>query len=246
MTATASDAPARDTDRDTFHADRARRYDDTIRRVIPGYDALHTMTGVMLREEIAEDARLLVVGAGTGAELLTLGAAGPEWRFTACDPAADMLKVAEERITGHAVATRTALHPCIAADLPQADSAFDAATCLLVMHFLPDDGTKLDLLRSIAARLKPGAPLILADMHEDPGSPRYQRIVKAWARWQLANGIDPVEVEKGLRHVERDVHFVPLPRLHDLLDEAGFTVPEHFYHAFLFGGFITWRKSEGA
>lgn len=228
--------------KDTFHADRAKRYDDTIRRVIPGYDALHSMTGVILKTEVPEDSRVLVVGAGTGAELLVLGDMAPGWRFTACDPAAGMLKVAEQRIDGHPVAARTSLHPCIAADLPAEESGFDAATCLLVMHFLPDDGTKLALLQSIAARLKPGAPLVLADMHEDPASARWQRIVQAWAAWQLSNGIDPVEVEKGLAHVKRDVHFVPRARLEALLDEAGFEPSIDFWHAFLFGAFLTRRK----
>lgn len=231
-------------DRDTFHANRAKRYDDTIRRVIPGYDALHSMTGVMLKDAVPADGRVLVVGAGTGAELLALGQAAPGWSFTACDPAAGMLAIAEDRIKGHPVAERCGLHPCLCADLPAEETAFDAATCLLVMHFLPDDGTKLALLKSIAERLKPGAPLILADMHETPGSPRHQLIMNAWMHWQLGNGIDPVEVEKGRRHVERDVHFVPLSRLTELLDEAGFTVPEHFFQAFLFGGFIAWRKTE--
>lgn len=155
-----------------------------------------------------------------------------------------MIAIAEERIKGHPVAARSGLHPCLCADLPAEETAFDAATCLLVMHFLPDDGTKLALLKSIAARMKPGAPLILADMYETPDSPRHQRIMNAWMHWQLRNGIEPVEVEKGRRHVERDVHFVPLERLVALLDEAGFTTPEHFFQAFLFGGFIAWRKED--
>lgn len=229
-------------DRDTFHANRAKRYDDTIRRVIPGYDALHSMSGVMLAGTVPAEGRVLVVGAGTGAELLALGDAAPGWSFTACDPAAGMLAIAEDRIKDHPVADRCGLHACLCADLPDDARDFDAATCLLVMHFLPDDGAKLALLKSIAARLKPGAPLILADMHETPDSPRHRLIMEGWMRWQRGNGIPAEEVEKGRRHVERDVHFVPLERLSALLDEAGFSPPEHFFQAFLFGGFIAWRK----
>lgn len=229
-----------------YKTDHARRYDDTIRRVIPGYDALHSMTGVLLRDAIGDDGRILVVGAGTGAELLALGEMGPQWRFTACDPAPDMLAVARERLAGHPVEARAALHACIADDLPAGESAFDAATCLLVMHFLPDDGSKLALLKSIAARLKPGAPLILADMHEDPASERWQRILRAWAGWQKTNGIDPVMVERGLEHVRRSVHFVPRARLEALFDEAGFEPSMDFWHAFQFGAFLTRRKAEAA
>ncbi|GCF11846.1 class I SAM-dependent methyltransferase [Dictyobacter arantiisoli] len=40
------------------------------------------------------------------------------------------------------------------------DMRFDAATCLYVLHFLPD-AAKLELLRNIRDRLQPGAPLYL-------------------------------------------------------------------------------------
>ncbi|MGC2854852.1 class I SAM-dependent methyltransferase [Novispirillum sp. DQ9] len=229
--------------KDTFHAARARRYDDTIRRVIPGYDSLHAMGGLILRQETAGDAHVLVVGCGTGAELGFLGAAAPGWRFTACDPAEGMLEVARARVAAAGLAERVALHACSADGLP-AGPPFDAATCLLVLHFVPDDGSKLALLRAIAARLKPGAPLLLADMYEDPRSPRYQRLVSAWAQWQIAQGIDPVEVDKGLAHVRRDIHFVPEARLAELLAEAGFGPAERFFGAFLFGGYITHRTTE--
>lgn len=228
--------------RDTFHADRARRYDDTIRRVIPGYDTLHAMTALFLRTELPDAARLLVVGAGTGQELKILSEAAPDWQFTACDPAAGMLSVAETRLREAGVLDRVALHACIADDLPDAPP-FDAATCLLVLHFIPDDGGKLAVLKSIAARVKAGAPLILSDMYEDPDSPRFQRLITVWTEWQLKAGIDPAEVEKGIAHVRRDIHFVSETRLAELLDQAGFTAPERFFGAFLFAGYIAHRKA---
>jgi tRNA (cmo5U34)-methyltransferase len=45
---------------------------------------------------------------------------------------------------------------------------FDGATCILVMHFLRDDGSKLGLLQNISRRLKPGAPLVLVDGSGSP------------------------------------------------------------------------------
>lgn len=230
-------------EKETFHANRAKRYDDTIRRVIPGYDTLHAMGALILRQEVGPAARLLVVGCGTGAELSVLGTAAPDWRFTACDPAAGMLEVARARVAEAGIGDRVELHACSSDGLPESPP-FDAATCLLVLHFVPDDGAKLALLKSVAARLKPGAPLLLADMYEDPRSPRYQRLIEVWAAWQIAQGIDPVEVDKGLKHVRRDIHFIPEDRLAALLAEAGFTPPERFFGAFLFGGYVTHRTED--
>lgn len=226
--------------KDTFHAARAQRYDDTIRRVIPGYDTLHAMSGLILQQEVGDAAHLLVVGCGTGAELGFLGTSEPGWRFTACDPAAGMLEVARARVAAAGLTARVDLHACSADGLPE-DAIFDAATCLLVLHFVPDDGSKLALLKSVARRLRPGAPLVLADMNEDPRSARYQRLLGVWARWQIAQGIDATEVDKGLAHVRRDIHFVTEDRLTALLAEAGFTPPERFFGAFLFGGYVTHR-----
>ena len=40
---------------------------------------------------------------------------------------------------------------------------FDAASCLMTLHMLKDDGSKLDTLRELRGRLKPAAPLVLFD-----------------------------------------------------------------------------------
>lgn len=74
-----------------FDTARSSRYDHKIRASIPGYEALHAMAHDFLRPALPETARLLVVGAGTGMELLTFGAAHPGWRFCAAGiPAAEV------------------------------------------------------------------------------------------------------------------------------------------------------------
>lgn len=40
---------------------------------------------------------------------------------------------------------------------------FDAATCILILRLVPDDGAKLELLRQTRRRLKPAAPFVLVD-----------------------------------------------------------------------------------
>lgn len=239
---TVSPSPAAAAPRDTFHADRARRYDETIRRVLPGYDTLHALSAVMLETAGTPDVgTVLVAGAGTGTELEVLARRNTGWHLTACDPAAGMMAVAQSRLEEAGLADRVTLHVGVVDSL-SARPLFDAATCLLVLHFLPDDGTKLALLRSLAERLKPGAPLVIADMAEDPNSPRFAHLLKGWTRWQAEAGIDPQEIEKGLRHIERDIHFVPETRFAALLAEAGFTAPERYFGGLLFTGYLCHRR----
>ncbi|GAB3122546.1 class I SAM-dependent methyltransferase [Novispirillum itersonii] len=230
--------------RETFHADRARRYDDTIRRVLPGYDTLHALSAVMLETAGAGDAaRVLVTGAGTGTELELMARRNPGWHLVACDPAEGMLAVAQARLEEAGLDRQVSLHVGITDSLPPQD-LFDAAACLLVLHFLPDDGTKLALLHSVARRLRPGAPLVIADMAEDPASPRFRHLLAAWTRWQAEAGIDPQEIEKGLRHIERDIHFIPETRFAALLGEAGFTPPERYFGGLLFTGSLCHRTQD--
>ncbi len=53
------------------------KYAEGPRRYVPGFDALHRMTSLLLAEGTPEDARVLVLGAGGGLELDVLAEAHP-------------------------------------------------------------------------------------------------------------------------------------------------------------------------
>jgi tRNA (cmo5U34)-methyltransferase len=57
----------------TFDEARAAAYDDKIRRLAPGYDVPHDGIASLAATLLGADAHLLVVGAGTGEELVRLG-----------------------------------------------------------------------------------------------------------------------------------------------------------------------------
>lgn len=224
-----------------FDAKRARAYDNLVRQVVPGYDVLHAMAGLLLKSEVGEHGRILVAGAGTGQEVLAFAKERPHWTVTGVEPSADMIAIARDRVTEAGLGERVELLTGFVGDLPDR-AAFDAAALMLVMHFLPDDGAKLDLLTSIARRLKPSAPLVLADLHADRQGPRFRRFIELWRRWQLDAGMDPDKVDKGFEQVFKDIQFVPERRILDLLTEAGFETVEPFYGAFLFGAWIAWKR----
>ncbi len=223
-----------------FDSEGAQNYEHRIRLVVPGYEALHSMANSLLHLDLGEQSRLLIVGAGTGMELVHLGKSNPRWRFTGVDPSADMLAVARQRVMEEGLSERVTLHAGLAHELP-ASEPYDAATLILVMHFVPDNGEKLELLRSISAQLKPGAPFVLADLHGDRTSDRFVRFIAAWRRRLIALGMATEEVEERFR-VLSDVYFVPEERITALLHEAGFDHVELFYSALLFGGWVARRS----
>ena len=133
---------------DKFKGSQADSYDDGIVRRVPGYLAL--------TELLPAAANLLVIGAGTGAELARLAALNPRWRFVAVDPSEAMLDQARRRLDA---AARVTWFAGTADDLPPSDDRFDDAVSLLVSHFLPVTGEKERFFAAIAAWLKPGAAL---------------------------------------------------------------------------------------
>lgn len=128
-------------------------------RVVPGLDGLYNGMRAILEAELASGAGVLIVGAGGGREIEQLGASRHDFRLTGVDPSPEMLALAAQ----HGGSDRVTLVPGLVDDLP-ADRLFDAATSLLVMHFLAGLDAKRAFLRAIRARLKPGAPYLHADV----------------------------------------------------------------------------------
>jgi tRNA (cmo5U34)-methyltransferase len=227
-----------------FDSERAQKYDQRIRTAVPGYEALHSMARSLLWLDLEEQARLLIVGVGTGMELVHLGKNNLRWRFTGVDPSADMLAVARQRVTEGNISERVTLHAGLAHDLPALEP-YDAATLILVMHFVPDNGEKLELLQSISTRLKPNGPFILVDLHGDRTSDRFARFIAAWRLRQIALGMSTEEVEEMFQRILTETHFVPEQRITALLHEAGFNRVEPFYGALLYGGWVARRSTSG-
>lgn len=227
-----------------FDAERAQAYDRRIREAIPGYEVLHELSCMVLAEATGGQGRALVVGAGTGAECVALAQACPGLHLVGVDPAEDMLAHAERKVAEHHLAERVRLYPMTVAELPGCET-FDAATLLLVLHFLADDGAKEGLLADIARHLKPGAPLVLADLFGPAWDDAWQgRLRTFWRHLQTAAGISADDIEKGFRLVDRDIHPVTEARLTELLAAAGFGPPQPFFRALCFGGWVARRVAE--
>lgn len=150
------------------------------------------------------------------------------------EPAQAMAAVAQANLEIQQLSDRCEVINGYVEDL-DSTARFDAATLILVMHFVPDDGSKEALLRSIAARLNPGAPLILADLHAEVEGVRFKRFLDVWRDWQLHQGMPEHIVDRGFEHVVRDIQFIGEDRIMELLHAAGFKTIEPFYGAFLFG-----------
>ncbi len=226
-----------DTAKKHFGNEEAVVYDDLIRGKIPGYDAMHDMARLILKNSVPEEAKVLIVGAGTGTETVALLESSPAWRITAVDPSEAMLATAAEKISRKGFGARIHLHTGYVADV-DSDPLFDAATSILVMHFIPDNGEKEAYLKEISKRLKKGGKMILVDVGGDNESDRYHKVIEVWKNFQKEKRSDPENVDKDFEHIVNDVYPVTEERTMELLGRCGFGEVERFYEALVFKGYV--------
>ena len=228
-----------------FDMVRAGEYEKQSRIALAGYDACHDLAACMLAAAIGPDARarVLVVGAGGGAnEIVKTAALEPNWRFAAVDPSRPMLDLASAQLVAAGLMERTTIVHGTVADLA-AEERFDAATLIGVLHHLRGNDAKHEILRSIALRLGPGAPLILACNHQHYAS--QPLLLAAWAtRWRQ-QGAPPDEVGAKLATILTGADPPPSEQaVATGLDQAGFEPPLRFFASLFWGAWITRRRSD--
>lgn len=215
-------------------------YENLARKFIPGYDGLYSLVQILLAENLPDKANILIVGAGGGKEVVTFGEAFPEARFTGVDPSEKMLGVARELVEKASSQSRVSLHQGTIADLD--DAQFDAATALLVMHFLPDDGEKLAFLQNIAKRLKPGAKFILADgCFDKENASEFEWQMKAYKNHAKLKGAPTEILDEAVKTINERVNPVSEERDLELLREAGFGNIRHFFKSLWVNGWTAER-----
>ena len=191
-----------------FNAEMATEYDRGVRRTLPTYDPLFRLVQAYLRKHIEQDANLLIVGAGGGSELAILGPANPDWTFTAVDPAAPMLDLARNKAQHLQLAERIQFIEGTIDDV-EGSIFYDAATFMLVLHFIQDDAEKLRQLTSIRRRLKPGAPFVLATMYGNPDSAEFNELFSLWKAYWLDSTDLTVADMDDMEATIRGLSFIP-------------------------------------
>ena len=217
------------------------QYDDMVSKFVPGYEAIFQLALAHLQVALASNpATLLIAGAGSGKELITFGQAVPDWMLTGVDPSAHMLALARQKIARYNLTERVTLHQGFIEELP-ATTQFDAATCILVMHFLPDDGAKLALLSNIAARLKVGAPFMLVDIFG--GRSFVKELEPIWIRHGEQMGLT-LEAMQKLGKAQDEFYPILEERTLELFKQVGFENPRRFYTALFYGGWIVTKARQ--
>ena len=192
-----------------------RSYDETIRRFIPGYEA---MLEVAARELVGNAPELVLdLGAGTGALSEAVLLADAEVNVDLIDVDPEMLAQARARLAGFAERARFSgisfLGP-----LPSSDGA--AAS--LSLHHIRTLDSKRSLYRTIYEALRPGGTFVNADAAVPAEPSAQEEVLRHWVGHMVNCGIAE---SAGYEHLERwaeeDTYF-PLEDELEAVEAAGF------------------------
>lgn len=211
----------------------AALYAEGPRRFVPGYEALHRMTAILLGEGTPAHARVLVLGAGGGLELRALAEAHPSWSFVGVDPAREMLTQAE-RTLGPLMDRVTLVHGYVD-DAPR--GPFDAATCLLTLHFLPA-AEREATVRAIHQRLKHEAPFVAAHSSFPQSEDERPRWLDRYESYAVASGSDRKQARKARTAVDAHLPTLFPEQDADILRAGGFSDVALFFAAFTWRGWV--------
>jgi len=107
------------------------------------------------------------------------------------------------------------------------------------LHFLDDNGNKLNLLKEIAERLVSGATFVLLDITGDENQIKQNlKVLKLF----LPDGLDEEQISNRLNRIKNELFPVSEERLSELCTEAGFEPPLRFFQSTIYMGWLTKKK----
>ena len=213
--------------------DAAKVYDEKNRQLAPIMENMHFLIRLILRNAPVR-ARVLCVGVGTGAEILSLSKSFPNWTFVGVDPSIGMLNVCRERLETAGVMNRCELIQGYVHDVPQGEN-FDVALSILVAHFVKRED-RLSFYQAMSSRLRTGGFLINTEISYDLNSQEFPLMLKNWEAIQSLMGATQ-ESLANLSQVLREMLSIISPgETESLLNQSGIPLPVRFFQSFMISG----------
>lgn len=220
-----------------FDEAHAASYDKQFARVGVIKDTLHLLTQMVL-SELPSNARVLCVGAGTGAEVAYLATQFPGWQFTALDPSKPMLEICRAKAKEQGFADRCSFHEGYLDTLEGGDS-YQAAISFLASQFLLDQNKRRNYFHQIAMRLAPKGILVNADLSSPSHTDDSAGLMEVWIRMMEVGGtrVDPAVYG-------RDVAVLPPIEIEKIINSSGFGKPVQFFQTLLIRAWFARRSAD--
>ncbi len=218
---------------DFFTKDMAESYDQRNKKLASIADNMHFHIRLVLHD-LPSKARILCVGVGTGAEILSLSKEYPKWSFVGVDPSAPMLDVCRQRLEEAGIIDRCELMHGYVEDLPY-EEEFDAVLSILVAHFIKHS-ERQNFYQNIHQQLKIDGYFVSTEISLDMDAPDFPFMFENWKQVQKLMGASPEQLASLLVTLRETLGVVSPTETERLLCDSGFAVPVRFYQAFAIHG----------
>lgn len=218
---------------DFFTKEIASAYDERNKKLSPIADNMHFLIRLVLAD-MPQASRVLCVGVGTGAEILSLAQANPQWTFVGVEPSLSMLDVCRERLAKEGVQDRCTLIHGYVQDVSETEK-FDAALSVLVGHFVKRS-ERADFYGHMVKRLRKGGCLINTEISYDLNSPEFPQMLKNWEQVQTLMGATPESLANLPQTLREILTVLPNKEVENILGQCGVKNPVRFFQSFMITG----------
>ena len=191
------------------------------------------MSALLLAESTPADGRVLIVGAGGGLELKFFAQSFPSWQFDGVDPSAEMLSLAKTALGP--LGSRVQLHQGFVEAAPQ--GPFDAASCLLTLHFTTE-AERYRTLCEVHARLKPGGVFVVMHYSISKNQAERDLWLSRCAAFAISSGVDPEQAKSAAAAIGKQLPILAPEQDEELMRKAGFSDISIFYVGLAFRGWV--------
>lgn len=210
-----------------FNKSHAASYDDQWRKLSPMMEGMHFLVRILLKD-LPENANILCVGAGTGAEIMALAHTFPKWKFTAVEPAGAMLDECRNKIEKAGLSSRCYFHEGYLDTLPDLGK-FDAATAILVSQFMIIEDDRINFFKEIYSRLVPGGYLVSADLATPETEALYDNLKNFWTKILMFADFPEERAKLATSGWKTGVAVLKPYEVQTIISKAGFELPTLFY-----------------
>ncbi|MGE1210663.1 class I SAM-dependent methyltransferase [Bacillus pumilus] len=218
-----------------WHDPVAESYAATIAHKVSGYQLLHEMTIDVLETELKGEAScILTVGAGGGEEIINMLQRKEDWLITGVDPSPSMLDMAKQRVAQLQLEACVTWHEA-SLDKVSAETVYDAAVSLLVIHFIEK---RQPFLEEVARRLQPGAPFVLAFIQGELKSQVFQQELHMLSLFMQRQGLEKEVFTSFKNRLGHTTHPVPDEEIKEHLIKAGFEDIRPYFQAGMIKGLV--------
>jgi tRNA (cmo5U34)-methyltransferase len=224
---------------------QAEHYDAQSERMAPLRDALYFLVERAFAR-LPEDAHILCIGAASGKEIIHLARRFPSFRFTAVDPARNMIEVCRAALRREGIEARCDLHHGYLESLPRRSQPFHGATCFLVSQFILDREVRVALFEQIATRLAPEGVLASADLSVGAREEDFDVLLPLWMEIMTGGEVPEARIANAREVYRRDVAVLPPEEVTSIIEAGGFERVTQCFQAGMLHAWIAMRAGRVA